>query len=1138
MSLKRARSSSDEKQDTPLEHLKYSKTKENQNPLDLKNGKSITQTISQEEKEEESSSSLPQSHDDVETDNDELIEDDGTIKAGYIKSIKLLNFMCHEHFFIELTPNLNFIIGNNGTGKSAILTAIAVGLGANASQAQRSGHLKGLIRHGTEKASVTLVINNTGDFAYQPEIYGDEIILERTIKQTGSKFRVKIDNRFQDLKSSHLKAMLNYLGVRINNPMVFLNQDMAKKFLTSATKTDKYDNFASANYFDFVYSNYGAIEKNLQSVEMALSNVKPNLDKLQAEAEKANQLIVQIKDSKDKISLVSDLKKLCAYKELNELQLKIKSTSAKIREKLEFIQSCENIKNGDYDNTIETFKQNTKELDENLSILRQDIDEIHERIRQTNVEKQKFDRELITLKSDKVVYSKQLQNQQRELLSVKLEYDKALNEFNSKSDENNLKLLQEKEKHNEELQQIVKKIDEIFEQKIQVDDELSNLEDEKKTKLYQLSKKIKENQKTLNESSNKQKDVLSSFGPNMGRCMDEIKQLSQSNKFSSPPVGPLGTLVTINADYEAEWAVVVQNRLMNQLNSFVVANQGDKYLLEKVLKKYKLDRRFNYIIRKMVSFDYSNDIPKGNNLLKMTDILEFSNEAVKCVFVDISNVHTLLLANDYEDSQNISRKYPYNTVLAISKPHGYLLTTSNGAKDTITSRRFSRQITMNNQNKYLAVIEEELRKDKKEMSDLNEIFRQKKEVLVAKKTQLSKEEYQWKQKKRSIGNAIDTIQNQLDTFQDSNKVDSLNNEVLRLQETINVSQSTLENIDKEILKIEERIAPFNDDISKMDAALEKLQKDFKEDAQNKATIFYQMKTYEAEVKKAERSSVIATNEVTVLEEEVRSLKDEYKTGRQNLRAHTDVLREMLPKFGSLRSDQLKKKIDTLESEINNNTEFSMQEIASLELGAIDIITKFKRERMNYKSFKNLLTKMENILHQKKRTYLNHQTDCFNETNKMFTKYMKYRGFVGNLVFQNPYALKNSDKGIKKSSNNLRNGKINDGELSIYARSKEETESRDVDTLSGGEKSFAQMSLLLSTWCVISSRIIALDEFDVFMDNINRTIGTKLIIQSLKDRLQTQTIIITPQDITAIADKYINDSHIKIHKMNAIIRNND
>lgn len=211
--------------------------------------------------------------------------------------------------------------------------------------------------------------------------------------------------------------------------------------------------------------------------------------------------------------------------------------------------------------------------------------------------------------------------------------------------------------------------------------------------------------------------------------------------------------------------------------------------------------------------------------------------------------------------------------------------------------------------------------------------------------------------------------------------------------------------------------------------------------------------------------------------------------------------------------------------------FSVQDLAGLEFSAIDAITKFKRERMNHKSFKNLLDKMETMLHQKKKTYLNHQTDCFNETNKMFMKYMKYRGFVGNLVFQNPHALKYSD--CRKNSSMA--SKPSEGELSIYARSKEESESRDVDTLSGGEKSFAQMSLLLSTWCVISSRIIALDEFDVFMDNINRTIGTKLIIQSLKDRIQTQTIIITPQDITAIADKYINDPHIKIHKMNAILR---
>lgn len=1060
----------------------------------------------------------------------ELLADGGTIKAGYIKSIKLLNFMCHEHFQIELTPNLNFIIGNNGTGKSAILTAIAVGLGATASQAQRSGQLKGLIRHGAEKASVTIILNNTGDFAYQPEMYGDEIVLERSITLTANKFRVKIDKKFQDLKTVHLKAMLNYLGIRINNPMVFLNQDMAKKFLTSATKKEKYENFASANYFNFVYGNYADIKKNLESVEIALSEVKPNLDKLQLEAEKSKALLLQIKDSKEKLALVSDMRKLHAYKKLNQLQSEIRTITTKIIEKSELVQRCESIKNGEYSVTIKSFEENIKELDENLNILRQDIDDISDKIRQTNLERQNFEREIQSLKSDSTFYTKQLKKQESELDRVRDTYDISLKEFNSKANQNNQKLLEKKQNKNQEIIVLNDKINKNFELKSKADEELYSLEEEKRSSLAQLSKKIMESQTILNETHNKM-DVLSSFGPNMVKCMKEINNLTQSGRFSSPPVGPLGSLVTIKGDYEAAWAVLVQNRLLNQLNAFVVSNQSDKSLLEGVLKKYKLDRRFNYIIRKMSLFDYSRDIPKGENLLKMTDILEFNSEAVKCVFVDLSNIHTLLLAEDYEESQIISKRYPYSSVLAVTKPHGFLLTTSNGAKDIITTRKLTRTITMNNQNKYLENIEHDLMKYKAEFRDLTAQFLKKKEDLVTTKHKLSKDDFQWKQKKRIIGNEIDTIQNQLDSFQDTNKIDSLKSEVIRLEDTINVTKHSLQNLENEILNQKKALAPFDEDIVKLEAASNKLNNEYKEDENNKADIIVQLDNYDKEAKKAEKQAVIATNEVSVLHEEVRRLKEQYKTGKQDLKAHMEVLRYMMGKFGDMSEQQIYKKILSLESEINSNTDFSVQDIANLEINASDAITNFKRERMNYKSFKNLLVKMENILHQKNRTYLNHQTDCFNETNKMFTKYMKFRGFVGNLVFQNPYALSNSDSDID-------NGKINTGELSIYARSKEESESRDVDTLSGGEKSFAQMSLLLSTWCVISSRIIALDEFDVFMDNINRTIGTKLIIQSLKDRVQTQTVIITPQDITAIADTYINDPHIKIHKMNAIVRNNE
>lgn len=37
------------------------------------------------------------------------------------------NFMCHQKLSIDLGPHVNFITGQNGSGKSAILAALQVG---------------------------------------------------------------------------------------------------------------------------------------------------------------------------------------------------------------------------------------------------------------------------------------------------------------------------------------------------------------------------------------------------------------------------------------------------------------------------------------------------------------------------------------------------------------------------------------------------------------------------------------------------------------------------------------------------------------------------------------------------------------------------------------------------------------------------------------------------------------------------------------------------------------------------------------------------------------------------------------------------------------------------------------------------
>ncbi|OMH83679.1 Structural maintenance of chromosomes protein 6, partial [Zancudomyces culisetae] len=72
--------------------------------------------------------------------------------------------------------------------------------------------------------------------------------------------------------------------------------------------------------------------------------------------------------------------------------------------------------------------------------------------------------------------------------------------------------------------------------------------------------------------------------------------------------------------------------------------------------------------------------------------------------------------------------------------------------------------------------------------------------------------------------------------------------------------------------------------------------------------------------------------------------------------------------------------------------------------------------------------------------------------------------------------------------------------------------KDTRSLSGGEKSFTTISLLLALWDSTSCPIRALDEFDVFMDAANRSASMKMIVDSARCSPDSQYILITPQDL--------------------------
>ncbi|OXB84396.1 UNVERIFIED_CONTAM: hypothetical protein H355_010823 [Colinus virginianus] len=77
---------------------------------------------------------------------------------------------------------------------------------------------------------------------------------------------------------------------------------------------------------------------------------------------------------------------------------------------------------------------------------------------------------------------------------------------------------------------------------------------------------------------------------------------------------------------------------------------------------------------------------------------------------------------------------------------------------------------------------------------------------------------------------------------------------------------------------------------------------------------------------------------------------------------------------------------------------------------------------------------------------------------------------------------------------------------------------NVKSLSGGERSFSTVCFILSLWSITESPFRCLDEFDVYMDMLNRRIAMDMILKMADSQCHRQFILLTPQSMrTAESD---------------------
>lgn len=258
-------------------------------------------------RDRETSSPLALTDDAVLEDEDELelrqtqiiqekyahLVDEANVPAehGILERVECYNFMCHDHFQVELGPLINFIVGKNGSGKSAILTAITLCLGGKASATNRGQSLKNFVKEGKENATIIVRIKNQGEGAYMPDDYGKSIIVERHFTKTGSSgFKIKAENgRIISTRKAELDAITDYFALQIDNPMNVLSQDMARQFLSSATAAEKYKLFVKGVQLEQLDQDYHLIEDSVDQIQEKIQGNAEDLRILEARKDAAKK---------------------------------------------------------------------------------------------------------------------------------------------------------------------------------------------------------------------------------------------------------------------------------------------------------------------------------------------------------------------------------------------------------------------------------------------------------------------------------------------------------------------------------------------------------------------------------------------------------------------------------------------------------------------------------------------------------------------------------------------------------------------------------------------------------------------------------------------------------------------------------
>ncbi|XP_052122711.1 structural maintenance of chromosomes protein 6-like isoform X2 [Frankliniella occidentalis] len=1055
--------------------------------------------------------------------------------SGTILEVVLEDFLCHANMKVTLNKEINFIVGRNGSGKSAILTALVVALGGSASTTGRGAALKDFIKHGCNSARVTCVISNAGAMSYKKEIYGEKISVVRTLHGTGGS-AIKLRSERGKLISSKmedLRAMTLQLGIQVDNPISVLDQNTARHFLAQSKPENKFELFMRATNLDTLQKIYVDITLSVDKIKQEIAKKERQLvdNNLEVkEAERMYKLLANLEIDRDR---TIDLKMELLWAEVRDYMINLQRvqkdlakaqkekqhlekvlSSAESTETEPLLQEIESLKT-----EVKAFEDEKKDYENNLKELKIQYSALTQKLRKIEQEKCLKERRIKDDMKTINEYKSEIRSQEQKMLPEHVE----------------MRRKQKEEIH--ELQKLKEQKTEIRNAKDREAQELQRQLSAAKSELFPLQQKKRQHEETIRSLSTTLQGLqsnesnLSLFGPNMPEL---VRQIELCNKFKKRPVGPLGAYVKVK---DPKWALAVECAMKSRLSTFVVENIDDQRLLQSLIKKTMTRGHPPSVVRCAFTtspFDTSGTAARTSEYCNVLDIVEITNVVARNMLVDSCSLEKImlipsddecyrLLSNVRSVPRNCGRAFTLNADTYMPAPR-YGSYASNQRSATILQQSSRAEIISQTQQQ-IEELRETLQAVQQSIATTsNDTINISKQLEICRNAQ--------KKLSAEILSATAKLERLKDIEQpDTNSVSVLREELQSREQELLQLKNSLDDIPAKVKFVEAEKDELKLKGSDVQAKLKEVNDRIENHQIKQKTCRDQLDELQSakagkkrkleQVSKQEDQLIVRSNELeekhtkardaaVKYEDHVRSdLEDRKKAkeDREKAKEAADAAPSNSQKVEEIRLKEFqsqsntKRNVEVIDRELRtlNKKLASAERALGENSGSIEV--QYKEKLIAYKTTEKYIIQlkvnaeyMKLALEQRKGLYHTQKKLMNGVVSHQFTRVLRFRNCTGTVRVN-----------FERKTLDISVGPVDEGERAGLGTS----------SLSGGERSYATMAFVIALWNVTELPFYYLDEFDVFMDMLNRQTVLTLLLRFAKQKVGFQFGFLTPLDTTAI-----------------------